>query len=1038
LLPESKVLLHYRYFNHKPFARRYQERYGKSERVFFVTFSGKISLMALVRLYLLGEVRLEREGVPVEPDTRKALALAAFLAISKRAYRRDTLAAFFWSDSDQSASRAALRRTLSALRKVLPADCLITARDQVSLCTGSTLWVDLLEFRTLLAKATQHHPVLDVYCPECSTDLQAAISLVRGSFMDGFSLRDSLSFDDWQFQESEQVRREVAGVLIRLVDSYQAAGEFETSLDYARRWLALDSLNESAHRRLMLLYSASGQRSAALRQYRECVRILDQELGVPPLEETTHLNEAIRKNQVFEGSSSIARPFSLTDQTRLGTTGSLHKVVEPISLGAQIPMVGRESELETLCHLYTKAQPRGSFVVIQGEPGIGKTRLAQEFLSWVKENAGQILQARCYEGENNLAYGAIIEAMLSNLETSGSSDWLNDIAPFELAEVVRLLPHLGEKFPGVIALPQGDSPGAQTRFYSAICRVMFAMVTKPFFFRPGVLFLDDLQWADEASLELLAYLLRRLSDWPLFVLVTWQSINPRVDSRLARLAHAVSKQDQATFLTLTRLDDRQVIKLVDIVQRQHNLALNPSDSALLAKGAEGLPLFLLAYLESWLKTSLKKLPPGEFDMSRAPESIQVLFQARLSGLSETAHQLIQTAAVIGRSFDFDILLDVSGRTEEEIVAALDELAAFGLVREISPPGEIQEGQSIIYDFSHEQLRLFVYQGLSMARKRLLHHRAADSLVKRQAGSHRLAYAGQVAFHYRQAGETVLAAQAHRRAGEYARSLYANADALFHFESALALGEPDRSGLHAEIGRLQTLQGNYAAALRSFEAAAALCTPENLPGVELSLAHVLDRLGDWAQAEDHYQAALAALQIFPDDNLRAQVLADWSLTCFHKGDDEAAQALVQQAAKLAENLPASPALGQVLNLHGVLARSMGQPDRASVFLERCLEVTNSLGLPAIRTAALNNLALALGDLGLYERAIKLAYEALTLSIELGDRHREAAVRSNLSDLLRASGDQNGAMNQLKQAVSIFAEVGLDTGTWQPEIWKLVEW
>ena len=136
---------------------------------------------------------------------------------------------------------------------------------------------------------------------------QKPLLSISGDFLEGFGLRDSIAYDDWQFFQAEGLRQELASALERLVRGHSAQGNQEAALAYARRWLALDPLHEPAHRQLMQLYAQTGQRSAALRQYQECVRILDEELGLAPAEETTDLYEQIRTRSARDRDAARCR-----------------------------------------------------------------------------------------------------------------------------------------------------------------------------------------------------------------------------------------------------------------------------------------------------------------------------------------------------------------------------------------------------------------------------------------------------------------------------------------------------------------------------------------------------------------------------------------------------------------------------------------------------------------------------------------------------------------------------------------------------------
>ena len=194
-------------------------------------------------------------------------------------------------------------------------------------------------------------------------------------------------------------------------------------------------------------------------------------------------------------------------------------------------------------------------------------------------------------------------------------------------------------------------------------------------------------------------------------------------------------------------------------------------------------------------------------------------RSRLAAVSGTNRQLLDTASVIGRAFDFDTLQQASGRGEEESVVALEELIAQGLVKDVV--GSEPSG-SLLYDFSHEQLRSVVYQETSLARRRLLHRRVGEALVSRPRNRPEPGpSAGAVAQHFRAAGRDAKAAHYFKLAGDHARGLFANAEALGHYRSALALGHAEAAALHEAIGDLETLMGEYAEAIASYETGAAL-------------------------------------------------------------------------------------------------------------------------------------------------------------------------------------------------------------------------
>ena len=775
--------------------------------------------MGSLTILLLGPPRIESDGAPARVDTRKAIALLAYLAATGEGQRRDGLAGLLWPDSDQGRARAALRRTLSTLNKALGRGGLVIERETVDLARAAGPWVDLVEFRRRLSSSRGHpHPSEDA-CDDCLVWLSEAAQLYRGDFLEGFTLRDSSVFDDWQFEQSEALRRDLAGALERLASLHTANGDLASAIGYARRWLSLDPLDEKVHRRLIQLYAWDGQRAAALRQYRECVRILDQELGVPPLEETTRQYQAVRESRLSTPPVSrrshpiAARPPGKMAPARQRT----------------YPMVGRATELQALLDAYCSVQADGRLIVVSGEAGIGKTRLAEELLSHARATGATAIATRCFRGETDLAYGPIVEALRAVIAEAGGVSGL-DWPDHWLGEAARLLPELDGVARRLPAVPPLDSPVAQRCFFDVVARILFSVSREG---RPGVLVVDDLHWADEASLDLLTFMVRRLPGRPLCLVATWRS-EPEAGGRLKDLLAGARRSAAATSVSLTRLTLADVTELVRGVGVGGESPPEGIEDRLYRE-TEGLPFFLVEYLGTRLGDEARAAD-GRWEM---PSGVRDLLHARLGQVSQTGRQLLDTASVIGRSFDFLTLQEASGRPEEEAVAALDELLGRDLVGEV---GRTDTGGSLTYDFSHEQLRALVYEETSLARRRLLHRRVAEALVARFRRQSETALASTVAQHFRLAGRQERASAYFRLAADHARALYANADAISHYRSALVLGHPEVAGLNEAIGDLQTLMGRYAEAIASYEAAAALCGPDAIARMEGKLGKVYLRRG----------------------------------------------------------------------------------------------------------------------------------------------------------------------------------------------------
>jgi predicted ATPase/DNA-binding SARP family transcriptional activator len=330
-------------------------------------------------LFLLGPPHLEKDGAPLDLVRRKAMALLAYLASGGPAssHSRQSLATLLWPEYDERRARADLRRTLSVLNTTLGDGWLQIQRDTVNLNPKADFWLDVDHFHKLLAQCNQHgHPGSEV-CSACLPPLAEAAHLYRDDFLAGFTLPDSANFDDWQFFQTELLHGELSHALERLVYGHLQRGEFEAALGYAQRWLGLDPLHEPAHRALMQLYSQTGQRAAALRQYQLCQETLKQELDLPPSPETTSLYEQIRAGQltinnyqlpIFNQPAPVSPALQPPAASFQPPTANLP--VQPT------PFIGRRSELAEIAARL--ADPACQLLTLIGPGGIGKTRLALE------------------------------------------------------------------------------------------------------------------------------------------------------------------------------------------------------------------------------------------------------------------------------------------------------------------------------------------------------------------------------------------------------------------------------------------------------------------------------------------------------------------------------------------------------------------------------------------------------------------------------------------------------------------------------------
>jgi len=335
-----------------------------------------------LKLYWLGTPRVELAGQIVKLETRKAAALLCYLSLTPGNCQREILATMFWPEGSQQKALSNLRRTLSSLNSSLPG-WIEANRDTLTLKRNGKLWVDVEDFQKSLTDLHQHtHPEKEA-CDGCVHILEKTIEIVRGEFLEGLNLTDAPDFDEWQFFQRDELRQKYADVLQRLVTAYAERCQWEQAITCARRWVALDRLHEPAQRALIDLYIRSGQRVAALRQYEEFTRLLENELGQEPEIETQRLYDQIRGRE--DAKHITAVPETPTSYPLLKS--KLYIPTLPSS------RVVRTRLIECLGQIEQKA-----LTIISAPAGFGKSTLLTE---WVSQTSLLVAWLSLDNGDND-------------------------------------------------------------------------------------------------------------------------------------------------------------------------------------------------------------------------------------------------------------------------------------------------------------------------------------------------------------------------------------------------------------------------------------------------------------------------------------------------------------------------------------------------------------------------------------------------------------------------------------------------------------
>jgi LuxR family maltose regulon positive regulatory protein len=327
--------------------------------------------MAVLRFRWLGPPAVELDGHPLRLEMRKTLALLAYLSLSAQSPTRETLAALFWSEYDQRHAQSSLRRNLFSLSQSLPPGVLETDRERLGLKGGFGFQVDVAEFLACLAGVEQHAHPQEELCQDCWMHLEQAVSCYQGDFLEGFNLKDCPEFDRWQYFQREELRAKFAWALQKLAAYHASQGQWEKAITHARTWLALDHLHEPAHRMLIGLYNQSGQRRAALRQYEELERYLEEELDQKPEDETIELYRSIQ-DETHSGQKGISKPGAMEPVPA--------RILEPIlKTKLYIPAVRPGRVTRTRLMTLLEESVAQELTLISAPAGYGKTTLLAEW-----------------------------------------------------------------------------------------------------------------------------------------------------------------------------------------------------------------------------------------------------------------------------------------------------------------------------------------------------------------------------------------------------------------------------------------------------------------------------------------------------------------------------------------------------------------------------------------------------------------------------------------------------------------------------------
>ena len=864
----------------------------------------------MLELRLLGEHRVAVDGDLVDLGrSTRALGLLGYLVVHAGAPQlRAHMAGLFWPDSTEAQARTNLRRELHQLRAGLPEaeallvvdDATVTWREQGPYRADVVDVARSLETAEAAASAGDHEGFLAA--------AEHAVGAYGGPLLPGL-------YDDWVLAERERLHHACVSMLDRLVAARE--GEPAVAADHARRRIALEPLEEAGYTALMRLQAHAGDRAAALRTFHACASMLDRELGVGPGETTI----AVYEDLVARRPAPAPRDQPLR---RLA------------------PLVGRDEELAWLAARWQGPTELPRVVVVAGEAGVGKSRIAGELADRLERDGVRVARARCFAARGGLALGPVAEWLRAPALRAEAAA----LDGVWRAEVGRLVPELGDVDEQARTTPLADS-WQRHRFFDGLGR---AVVGEG---QPTLLVLDDLQWCDGDTLAWLELLLHLQDRAPVLVLATLRSEELVDHPDLIEWRRRLQARGRLDELELAPLGGDEAAELAAALTGRE---LDEEARRRLVTNTGGFPLLVVESLREPVEGTPR---------------IDAVLSGRFAHLSPEAEELVGLAAAAGRDVTLELLTEGSELDDEAVVVAVDELWRRRLLRDHATTS---------YDFAHDLLREAAYERLTPPRRRLLHRRIAAALERLHAAAPE-AVAAQLAHQHARGGQVEQAIHHHRRAAEAATGVFAHDEAVAHGESALALLGELPAGADRDRRELELREH----LLPSLVALQSYATPR--------LGEMLRRLGELAER-------------LGDDTAAIRARAARSAYLFVRGRIHDCEQLTRPLMGLAAEHPdqigqLSVSRGWSLTSLGRLPEALEH----FALLEEQTAVTevSPLGFP-VRVMGLGWRAHALALVGCTRDAVASADAALALAEELDHPFSRAIACSYAALTHRLLGDQ----------------------------------
>ena len=935
----------------------------------------------MLTVKLLGSPQVVDGQGLIRISRRKSRAFLYYLAASPNPKTRSHLLAFFWPDHERSSGQQILRTTLHELRKTFGAALVV---EEESIGLSQAIAVDARQFEVLATSST-----LD------QAQLMDVLPLYRGEFLETFVLPDSAEFDTWQTYQAEHYRSLYTQGMARLSQLYESNGDYPNALQALDNALKLDPLQEDLQRVALRLQYLGGDRPAAVRRYETLRKLLDEELGVPPMSETRQVYQAI----LTDSFATPEQPRPIAAQAAAGRF-----VPRP---DHQVPFIGRASEMQQIKELVAEGTRR--LILIEGEAGIGKTRLAEEFL---RKSHALTLVGTAHELDLAQPYQPVIEALRSLAKAPAWPELRTrlKLPDIWIAETSRLVPDL---FPRSSSPAPASATATEARLWEGINQLLQAINQQ----EPVICYIDDIHWADPSTLALLGYLLRQPGSCQIGFMAATRPAPPR--SPLASLLQTLTRENRLTRLPLGRLSTDEILNL--------SSSISPSAPGPLAEwldqNAEGNPYFVTELIGYAFEKGLIK---GDGQLTQeattaapvVPASVYSILQDHLSRLSEPARRLLDTAATAGREFELDVVTRASGLSDPSAMDALGELLKTGLIDPLDDRH---------FTFHHSLMMEVAYREMGEARHRLMHHRVAEGL-KSVYHHHLDAVAGLLAWHYSEGNAPELAAPFAFQAGNHAASLAGWQEAIGFYEQALS-GETNhkqRIVISLALGDASMQAGDLPKAADAYHSAIQMASgPEQAQVLDqgrLGLARAYLLQGRYEDVLSIVQKVLAVGRI----SLAAEAELTWGTALSLEGSDleEASNHLMRAEHHLYSYArPDSAGLANIKFEQGSVAAQQGNLEKAISLYRQALQVAvgdeSALYWQILANNNLGYHLLLLGD----PSAIDYAQAGYDLAMGKGMLNQLPYLHSTLGEIALASGNPDLAESHFTDGLRLAEQFSL---------------